>query len=72
MVAFQFWMLDISLDDFRAGNITALLEPQPLEKSAVFAFAAGVGTILVTVYYTALLGRIFRAIRAPSDVYSYE
>jgi hypothetical protein len=63
LFAFQLALFGISFSDFFAGNITRILEPQPFDRSAIFAAFSGFLTIVVTVFYAAIQGRIFRAIR---------
>lgn len=63
LFAFQLALFGISFRDFFAGNITQILEPQPLNRSAIFAAFSGFVTVVAIVFYAAIQGRIFRAIR---------
>jgi hypothetical protein len=56
-------MVGVSLTDFDASNTQALLQPQPLGIRTIFAVVAGGTTVFGVVFYTAILGRIFRTIR---------
>lgn len=63
LLFFQMTMFGISLADLKAGNVTAMLEAQPLNRSAVLAVLGGFGSTIVTTFYAALVGRMFRAVR---------
>jgi hypothetical protein len=63
LLMFQLSLFGLTLEDLFAGNVLPMLEAQPLERSAILAAFSGLITVAVTVFYTALQGRIFRAIR---------
>lgn len=63
MFYFQLALFGISFEDFKAGDIMPMLEPQPFDRAAILAVFSGIGSIVVMVFYAALQGRIFRTVR---------
>jgi hypothetical protein len=63
LTVFQYALAGISFSDFQAGNIEAILAPQPFDKIALFSAVGGLLTTFGIAYYAAVLSRIFRTVR---------